>query len=161
MPPKKKDKPRPDEAAQKAFLVDLATPMIAADKAHETAEGRATWRRLNRYEYENTLRDLLHAPWLQIKDKLPEDGESHRFNKIGDALDVSHVQMARYLTAADYALHQVMASQVSKPEVKTMRLYARQQPSFIAKLKFSTMNKSPERTTFPMIGTTAQPELLE
>ena len=48
--------------------------------------------------------DLLHAPWLQVRDSLPEDGESHRFNKIGDALDVSHVQMARYLGAADYAL---------------------------------------------------------
>ena len=36
---------------------------------------------------------------------LPEDGEAHRFNKVGDALDVSHVQMARYLAAAEYALH--------------------------------------------------------
>ena len=39
----------------------------------------------------------MHAPWRQIKDALPEDGDAHRFNKIGDALDVSHVQVARYL----------------------------------------------------------------
>src|SRR5207249_2117054 len=80
-----------------------------------TKEGRATQRRLNRYEYENTLRDLLHAPWLQIRDSLPEDGEAYRFNKVGDALDISHVQMARYLSAADYALRQAMAQYPEQP----------------------------------------------
>ena len=34
---------------------------------------------------------------------LPEDGEAALFNKIGDALDVSHVQMTRYMTAANTA----------------------------------------------------------
>ena len=89
---------------------------MAAERAGIAGEGRATQRRLNRYEYENALRDLLHAPWLQIRDALPEDGEAHRFNKVGDALDVSHVQMARYLAAADYALRQVMATQAERPE---------------------------------------------
>jgi hypothetical protein len=31
-----------------------------------------------------------------VRDSLPEDGLSHRFNKLGDALDVSYVQMARH-----------------------------------------------------------------
>ena len=44
---------------------------------------------MNRYEYENTLRDLLGAPWLQVKEMLPEDGLAHRLNKSGEALDVS------------------------------------------------------------------------
>ena len=76
---------------------------------------------MNRYEYENTLRDLLDAPWLQIKDMLPEDGLSARFNKVGDALDVSHVQMSRYLAAADYALREAMAKQSTRPETTTKR----------------------------------------
>ena len=108
MPPKKKG--RPPAADITAFLKSIAEPMIAADRAREAAYGRSTLRRLNRYEYEETLRDLLDAPWLPIKDMLPEDGESYRFNKVGDALDVSHVQMSRYLNAADYALRQVMAA---------------------------------------------------
>ena len=102
MPPKKADQPEP--ADRRAFLAGLSDRLAAADRERARTAGRAVWRRLNRYEYENTLRDLLDAPWLQVKDMLPEDGEAHRFNKSGEALDVSHVQMARYLGAADYAL---------------------------------------------------------
>ena len=157
MPPKKKA--QPDAAVVKTFLSDLAQPMIAADQDRAAREGRTTWRRMNRYEYENTLRDLLEAPWLQIKDKLPEDGESHRFNKIGDALDVSHVQMARYLGAADYALREVKADHIRRPETKITRYYARDDKSLVGKMKFSQFNKSPERATFPVLGYKAQPDV--
>ncbi|MEP6671098.1 MAG: DUF1592 domain-containing protein [Chthoniobacter sp.] len=157
MPPKKKAQPEPAE--RDAFLKSVSEPMIAAEQAHDARQGRATQRRLNRYEYENTLRDLLHAPWLQIKEMLPEDGEAFRFNKIGEALDISHVQMARYLAAADYALRQVMATQVARPPTKTERFYARDQKVFATKMKFSVFNKSPERATFPLLGTQAQPEV--
>jgi mono/diheme cytochrome c family protein len=159
MPPKKKQRPAAGDLA--AFLQNIAGPMIAADRARETHDGRATLRRLNRYEYENTLRDLFGAPWLQLKDMLPEDGESHRFNKIGDAMDVSHVQMARYLGAADYALRQVMASHAARPKTAVVRYYARDQRSFAGKIKFTQFNRSPERATFPMLGTTAQPEVID
>ena len=128
MPPKTKPRPEPAELA--AFTRSLSASLVAAEKARVAREGRATQRRLNRYEYENVLRDLLHAPWLQVKDALPEDGEAYRFNKIGDALDVSHVQMARYLNVADDALRQVVATQVERPEPRTVRYYARQQRSF-------------------------------
>ena len=106
MPPKKEKQPAP--AAVDAFLKTLAPPLIAADQKREASEGRSIWRRLNRSEYENTLRDLLGAPWLQIKEMLPEDGEAFRFNKVGDALDVSHVHLEQYLAAADYALRDVL-----------------------------------------------------
>jgi len=109
MPPKKKA--RPDSAAAEAFIKSLASSLTEAEMAKSAKEGRATQRRLNRYEYESALRDLLHAPWLAGARLMPEDGEADRFNKIGDALDVSHVQMARYLGAADYALRQAMATQ--------------------------------------------------
>src|SRR5213082_3606934 len=102
MPPKKK--PRPEASELDAFTKSLASSLVSVEQARMAKEGRATRRRLNRYEYENALRDLLHAPWLQVRNSLPEDGEANRFNKSGDALDVSHVQMARYLGAADYAL---------------------------------------------------------
>jgi cytochrome c553 len=157
MPPKKSARPEP--AARDAFLKDLSEPMLAAEQARVAKTGRATQRRLNRYEYENTLRDLLRTPWLQIKDMLPEDGEAFRFNKIGDALDISHVQMSRYLGAADYALREVMATQLAKPEKKTVRYYARDQRNFASRMKFSVFNQSPERATFPVFDFTAQPEV--
>src|ERR1043165_1912248 len=93
MPPKKK--PRPETGAQQAFLAELSKPLGAADARREAAEGRATLRRLNRLEYENAVRDLLGVSWLQIRGFLPEDGEAHRFIKSGEALDISHVQMAQ------------------------------------------------------------------
>ena len=70
MPPRKV-KSRPDATAVNAFLETIAKPMIQADRGRSASEGRSVWRRLNRYEYENAVRDLLHAPWLQIKDMLP------------------------------------------------------------------------------------------
>ena len=47
---------------------------------------------------------VLDAPWLQVKNDLPEDGEAELFNKIGESLDVSHVQMTRFMQAANTAM---------------------------------------------------------
>ena len=155
MPPKKK----PPAAVVDAFTAALASPLIAAEKSRIQREGRATQRRLNRYEYENALRDLLHAPWLQVRDSLPEDGEADGFNKVGDALDVSHVQMARYLRVAEYALREVMATHPVRPETRTVRYYTREQRSYTGPMKFSVFNTAPERATFPVLGFNGQPDV--
>ncbi len=118
---------------REAFLKAIAAPLIAADDARARREGRAAWRRMNRYEYENTLRDLLGAPWLQVKEMLPEDGEAFRFNKVGEALGVSHVQMSRYLAAAEYALREALADETTRPAAAVKRFYAREQPAFYRK----------------------------
>src|SRR6266851_1698098 len=157
MPPKKK--PRPEAAELTAFLRALASSLVTFEQKQLASQGRSTQRRLNRYEYENTLRDLLHAPWLQIRDSLPEDGEAFRFNKSGDALDVSHVQMARYLNAADYALRQAMAPYAEQPEPKVHRYYTRDQRSYTGPMEFSVFNTAPERATFPVLGFQGQPDV--
>ncbi len=157
MPPKKKT--RPETTELEAFTKSLSSSLVAAEQTRTAKEGRATRRRLNRYEYENALRDLLHAPWLQVRDSLPEDGEAHRFNKVGDALDVSHVQMARYLGAADYALRQAMATHATRPATKVTRYYARDQRSYTGPMKFTVFNTAPERATFPVLGFKGQPEV--
>lgn len=157
MPPKKKTPP--PAKVQGAFLAALAANLTATERAQEGGEGRATRRRLNRYEYENAVRDLLQAPWLQVKEWLPEDGERYRFNKSGEALDVSHVQMARYLGAADYALRQVMPTRVDRPASAVTRYYARDQRSFTGPMKFSVFNTAPERATFPVLDRAAQADV--
>jgi len=157
MPPKKKA--RPGDAELASFLQPLSSTLVSAEQARIAQEGRSTQRRLNRYEYENALRDLLRAPWLQVRDSLPEDGEAHRFNKVGEALDVSHVQMARYLGVADYALRQAMATQAERPETKVTRYYARDQRSYTGPMKFSVFNTAPERATFPVLGFKGQPDV--
>ena len=157
MPPKKKQ--RPETSERDGFLGSLSSALIAFEDRQIAHEGRATQRRLNRYEYENALRDLLHAPWLQVRDSLPEDGESYRFNKIGDTLDTSHVQMARYLGAADHALRQAIATQVERPPTEVRRFYTRDQGSYTGPMKFSVFNTAPERATFPVLGFKGQPEV--
>lgn len=157
MPPKKK--PRPKGVELELFLKSLSSSLVSAEQGRLAAEGRATQRRLNRYEYENALRDLLHAPWLQIRDSLPEDGEALRFNKVGDALDMSHVQMARYLSAADYALRQAIAPYAEPPRLSVHRYYARDQRSYTKPMEFDVFNNAPERATFPVLGFKGQPDV--
>src|SRR5712671_5210813 len=50
MPPKKK-KVRPDSAEAESFTRSLASSLVEAEQARVAKEGRATRRRLNRYEY--------------------------------------------------------------------------------------------------------------
>jgi mono/diheme cytochrome c family protein len=155
MPPKKKA--RPDAGQQSAYLADLSARLLRQDAARITAQGRTVERRMNRFEYENAVRDLLQAPWLDLKEILPEDTEAFRFNKSGQALDVSHVQLQRYLTAAEEGLKSAFLSSVEKPDAKPRRYYARQQGSYTGKMKFSEFNMSPERATFPTLGFAGQP----
>ncbi|MCC7374335.1 MAG: DUF1592 domain-containing protein [Verrucomicrobiales bacterium] len=155
MPPKKES--RPEAAAQAAFLETLSLPLLKAERQRIAREGRATQRRLNRYEYENAVCDLLHVPWLPLRDSLPEDGEAHRFNKVGDVLDISHVQMARYLSTADLALRQAMAPYPERPATKVRRYYTRDQRSWTGPMKFNEFNTAPERATFPVLGFEGQP----
>lgn len=143
------------------FLKALRTLLMSADQKSITTDGRAVVRRLNRYEYENTLRDLLDAPWLHIKHMLPEDGEMHRFNKVGEALNVSHVQMSRYIQTADEVLRQVIADQTQPPQPLNRTYYAREQPRFNRKFSYSEFNRSPERATFPLIGYEADVQTLK
>ena len=154
MPPKEKL----DEPAVTGFVGAIAAPMVAAHRARVATEGRATLRRLNRYEYENTLRDLFDAPWLELKEMLPEDGEAHRFNKVGYALDVSHVQMAAYLAAADQAMRQVLASAATP--TRTVRYYAREGRMFVRHMRYDDLNREPERATTPLLGHEAQPDVI-
>jgi len=128
MPPP--DSQRPTAAELEGFVNDLSTPLIAADRERIAKEGRSTRRRMNRYEYENTLRDLLGIPVLEVRDFLPEDNQISGFNKVGDGLDVSHVQMARYLKAADFALRNALSPQSDPIEATTTRYYAWDQRGF-------------------------------
>jgi hypothetical protein len=145
-------------AQRRAFTESIAEPMIEHERRRVAAQGRAVLRRLNRYEYENTLRDLLFAPWLQLRDSLPEDGIVQRFNKSGQALDVSHVQMARYMETADQALRLVLDAALQR---ETMgRQYAREQKRFLNRMRYSSFNRHPERATIPILGFEAQPDAL-
>ena len=158
MPPKKK-KTRPDSVAVDEFVKRMASELTESEKAIIARHGRAMQRRLNRYEYENALRDLLNVPWVEIRNRLPEDGEAYRYNKSGEALDVSHVQMARYMSVSDYAMRQAMSVQLERPPTTTNRYYARNEPSLTASFRPRENSTLPDRHSFPVLDSRAQPDV--
>ena len=157
MPPRKRKKKRPTPGDLATFTHTVSTSITSFEQQVTARDGRATQRRLNSYEYENALRDLLNVPWAQIKDKLPLDGEAWRFNKSGEALDVSFVQMERYLTAADYAMRQAMAAAFERPGTTVRKIYARD--AIGQRYRPSENGTLSDRLMFPVLDSHAQPEV--
>lgn len=120
MPPPDGEQP-PAEKRTAATKV-LHQRLIAAEQARYEREGRTPVRRLTRVEYEQTIRDLLALPGISLQAGLPEDGSAHGFDKNSDALDISHVNLAKYLEAADKALDMAIAVQPYPPRRQTHRM---------------------------------------
>ncbi|MFN3191990.1 MAG: DUF1592 domain-containing protein [Aureliella sp.] len=102
----------PDSADSqgKQFLKRLGNALYTAHaKSKETV-----YRRLNRREYANTLNDLF-GTHIDVEAMLPEDGRSHEFDNIGDALQVSMVQLERYMAAMDLVLDSSIAKTTVAP----------------------------------------------
>ncbi len=114
MPPK--DEPAPDAAARQRFSEALSPPLT---EAHSEAKGTVL-RRLNRLEYQNTLNDLF-GTHLDLAGTLPEDGRSHEFDTVGEALGLSMIQLRRYLEAIDAVLDASIAKTVEQPASKTIK----------------------------------------
>ena len=151
MPPQ--EKKRPAAAEQSGFVNGLAATLASFERELVAKEGRATQRRLNRVEYENALRDLLQMPWLLVKDQLPEDGEAYRYNKVGDALEVSYVQMARYMSAAKYAVTEAIKAKLVQIPTATRRIYARDQGALAGRFNNYDQGLSfTNRATTPLVG---------
>lgn len=156
MPPPKKRQPNPTATAQ--FLERMATTLVTADQDRIDTHGRSKVRRLNRFEYENKLRYVLRAPWLIVAERLPVDGIKHLFSKSGEILDVSHVQMEQYLTAAEYAVRTAMNT-IAHPTSKK-KYYAREERSMQGYLRYRWSQSSATRAAIPLLGTTPEPEVI-
>jgi len=116
MPPPAKDAAAPATKDREGMVKGLADLLTAADSNRQRTEGRVPIRRLNRTEYENTMRDLFSMPGLQVKELLPEDGRADGSDKASVALEISPVQLRKYLEAADYILDEAIAHE-DKPMV--------------------------------------------
>ncbi len=65
-----------------------------------SAMGGAVPRRLNRVEYENTIRELFGMPDFTLPDAFPADDSLHGFDNVGEGLVLSPPLMAQYLALA-------------------------------------------------------------
>ena len=120
MPPKKKSRPSAKETA--ATLKTLREALLKADAARLAGTGRTALRRLTRAEYENTMRDLFDLPGLALQGSLPADGMAHGFDKNSDALDLSHVNLAKYVETAEQTLDHAIATRPAPPTALKTRL---------------------------------------
>jgi uncharacterized protein DUF1592/uncharacterized protein DUF1588/uncharacterized protein DUF1587/uncharacterized protein DUF1585/uncharacterized protein DUF1595/cytochrome c len=98
MPPK--GMPRPKEADVQAVVTWIQSEFDRADRMAKPDPGHVTARRLNRAEYNNTVRDLLGVD-LHPADSFPQDDSGYGFDNIGDVLSLSPVLMEMYLSAAE------------------------------------------------------------
>jgi len=110
MPPS--DSGQPAAADRAAFLTALGKSLTTAS----ASQASTMLRRLNRAEYEHTLNDMLGVR-ESLAELLPEDGKSHGFDNVGEALDLSAVHLERYIAAAGKAIDAAVRKE-PKPEVK-------------------------------------------
>lgn len=112
MPPP--DEPRPQPKDVRIFSSTISKQLHAASLARQQQEGRVFLRRLNRTEYETTLRDLLGTQ-VSVRDLLPEDGKAAGFDNVSEALDVSAVHLLKYQEAAEKAVRSVVPHRQPMP----------------------------------------------
>lgn len=130
MPPKKKA--RPPAAETKSVKAWLHDALIDAEKVVLKKRGQTGLRRLTRAEYENTVRDLFDMPGIALKGELPADGSAHGFDKNSDALDISHVNIAKYMEAANRILDLAIATRPNPPTVQKRRISLANRGGFVA-----------------------------
>ena len=110
MPPENKS--QPEKLAKADFLEDLARTMVMARKKLSDSGGQITMRRLNRREYQNTMKSLTGVN-LNI-DSLPADGGAGSFDTVGASQFISSDQFEQYLelgrTAVDEAFERLQVS---------------------------------------------------
>jgi hypothetical protein len=91
--------PASDVAAVTSWIRTLPGVSEMSATAATSDPGRVTARRLNRAEYNNTVRDLLGVT-IRPADEFPVDDSGYGFDNIGDVLSLSPMLMEKYVNAA-------------------------------------------------------------
>ncbi len=91
--------PQPAKA-QRDSIVNYFDEIFNAQDCKLADPGRVTIRRLNKEEYNNSIRDLIGLD-LKPADDFPSDDVGYGFSNIGDVLSISPLLMEKYLTAAE------------------------------------------------------------
>ncbi len=103
MPPEKE--PQPDGQRAGAFAEWITAELGRAEVAKRST--RVILRRMNRAEYDNTVRDLVGVSFSPA-EKFPEDPPAGGFDNIGVALTVSPLHMELYYAAARQVLDRAL-----------------------------------------------------
>lgn len=118
MPPGRRR--RPSEAEYDAVVSAIADGLDRAAAEHPNPGRTGTFRRLNRTEYQNAIRDLL-ALEVDASALLPPDESSRGFDNITVG-DLSPTLLDRYLTAARKISRLALGSTGRSPGGETFRV---------------------------------------
>ncbi len=140
--------PRPDEGTYDKVVAEL-TAALDRQAADNPSPGRtATFRRLNRAEYRNAIRDLLDVG-VDVSTMLPRDESSLGFDNITVG-ELSPTLLERYLSAARKISRLAIGSPVSSPGGEMVVLPADlTQEGHFRDLPFGTRGGTAGTHTFP------------
>jgi hypothetical protein len=129
MPPRNAPPVAPAElAAVIAWIKSVPGVSDTTLVATAGSAGRVTARRLNRVEYNNTIRDLLGVA-ARPADQFPVDDSGYGFDNNGDVLSVSPLLMEKYMQAAkDLSRLAVYGESVPEKPTRLVRLLNRRSP---------------------------------
>jgi mono/diheme cytochrome c family protein len=114
MPPKKRPRPKEDEV--QPVLAWLDAFVAHEDRQTPAGPSRAVIRRLNRVEYNNTVRDLLGVTFQPAED-FPPDVPGNGFDNSSGTLTIPPLLVEKYLAAAEkVARTAVFGAELRKPE---------------------------------------------
>ncbi len=119
MPPA--GRPRPEVAAYEGFVSWVETELDAAAAARPNPGRVEAFHRLNRAEYRNAVRDLLHLD-IDVSELLPADDASYGFDNIAGVLRFSPTLMERYLVAAKKVSRMAVGTPPPFPNFDVFRL---------------------------------------
>ena len=105
MPPEPKARPNKEQTQRVVQWIKQAVEKEECKGVHDP--GRMTIRRLNRTEYNNTIRDLLKIDFKPA-DNFPVDDTGYGFDNIADVLTMSPLLAEKYLAAAEQALDKAL-----------------------------------------------------
>ena len=149
MPPQ--PRPRPDRATSDLLLTYLETALDRAAAADPDPGRTATFRRLNRTEYRNVIRDLL-ALEIDVTALLPRDDAAFGFDNVNTG-GLSPTLMERYLTAARSVSELAVGSQMPAAGSRVVIVPAdRTQEDHVDGLGFGTRGGTVVNHTFPFDG---------
>jgi len=112
--------PRPDERTYDAVVTALEAALDGAAATKPNPGRTDTFRRLNRTEYRNVIRDLL-AIDVDVSSLLPSDESSHGFDNVTVG-DLSPTLLERYLSAAQKISRRAIGTPVRAPGGETIQL---------------------------------------
>lgn len=118
MPPKEQEKP--EEKDIQAVTAWIDQQLNSFDCQEQRDPGRVTIRRLNRQEFNNTIRDLLGVSFRPADD-FPSDDVGYGFDNIGDVLSLSTLLLEKYLAAAEEITKQaIVTDDPRRPTLKRL-----------------------------------------